>query len=573
MANKGLKKYTKNLRIGLNNVVKTYTNLCKFDSNVIIEIPLLETYVLSPMKLSLYFNYQNRNELGLFGYGVKSNFYSFLTWDQAGFHLKNPDGTIDDYATSGAYNLETQKQMRIEEDDEDTYYVLSDRYNNNITYYDTGNGYANLYEYINGESYSVIRYSNYFSILNGKGDQIKLNISNNLITSVEYYKNNSLKYKATITYSNSFISGIKIYCGTNLIEDISFILEYSNMLSITDNLSDDSIVFAIIGGLVTEVSETHNSYTKNTTSFSYDNNMTTVTSKGEEYKYLFNNDGLFLYEYDNLKNIIKEDYDKTKKVVLSRSNFINYFYDTNIFNDLTIASLVNHNLTITSQTETNIFYNSMFGNTVYHLSGTGYLDKERDFNGAGLDNINLYLFGKNLILNNSDSYVKVTLTLDKEITKKFDNSNLNNNFYDLIFLGVNANNNYNKIKIKIELSNASIIIGGLKLVYKSIGQYFEYNDSGNVIRVNNNSINYNNANMRSYDFGENINYNNYTYNNSMMVTNVNSNYGVKNDITYNLDNQKTGEKLSNSNNTKILEKRYVYTNNFLTSIIRSPFHF
>ena len=47
MANKGLKRYTKNYELAFSNGIKTYSNICSIDSNVIIEIPIIELMILS----------------------------------------------------------------------------------------------------------------------------------------------------------------------------------------------------------------------------------------------------------------------------------------------------------------------------------------------------------------------------------------------------------------------------------------------------------------------------------------------------------------------------------------------
>lgn len=68
--NTGLKNYTKQLTQTVGNVADVSVNINEEDANLIMSLPLLKTIGLSPIDLSLIFNYQNKNEDGLFGKGI-----------------------------------------------------------------------------------------------------------------------------------------------------------------------------------------------------------------------------------------------------------------------------------------------------------------------------------------------------------------------------------------------------------------------------------------------------------------------------------------------------------------------
>lgn len=63
--NTGLKNYTKQLTQTVGNVADVSVNINEEDANLIMSLPLLKTIGLSPIDLSLIFNYQNKNEDGL----------------------------------------------------------------------------------------------------------------------------------------------------------------------------------------------------------------------------------------------------------------------------------------------------------------------------------------------------------------------------------------------------------------------------------------------------------------------------------------------------------------------------
>ena len=132
--NTGLKKYTKQLTQTVGNVADVSVNINEENANLIMSLPLLKTIGLSPIDLSLIFNYQNKNEDGLFGKGIRLNLFSKLIIDSDKITVKNADGSTDVYLSSKGYkNDENQTTIEKVYDDEyeiSYHYKMIDKYGN-----------------------------------------------------------------------------------------------------------------------------------------------------------------------------------------------------------------------------------------------------------------------------------------------------------------------------------------------------------------------------------------------------------------------------------------------------------
>lgn len=113
--NKGLKNYTKQIKKSLDDSGDIYVNVCKQDANVHAIIPLLSSVGPTPIETSLIFNYQNRNDTGIFGKGVKLNWYGKVCKSGDGAIVKNADGSQDAFKyNAGVYKHdETNRVMDI----------------------------------------------------------------------------------------------------------------------------------------------------------------------------------------------------------------------------------------------------------------------------------------------------------------------------------------------------------------------------------------------------------------------------------------------------------------------------
>lgn len=133
--NKGLKNYTKQFTCKVGNV-NANVNLFKTDANMHIELPLISTTGLKTFGTSLVYNYQDREETGIFGKGFKLNYYAKITENGSKITVKNSDGSTDVYDLE-TWNVETQMMAkRIYEGvyNLTSHIELNDRAGNKIIY-------------------------------------------------------------------------------------------------------------------------------------------------------------------------------------------------------------------------------------------------------------------------------------------------------------------------------------------------------------------------------------------------------------------------------------------------------
>ena len=130
MSNKGLKKHIKQLTNKIGNVCLAHVNPYKNDSNLILEMPLLETKGLDPFNVSLIFNYLNRDEENNFKKGMKLNFFSALRQSGSNYIIEESDGTKYTYQLE-VENEETKQTLSRTETNT---YVLKDKYGNKSVY-------------------------------------------------------------------------------------------------------------------------------------------------------------------------------------------------------------------------------------------------------------------------------------------------------------------------------------------------------------------------------------------------------------------------------------------------------
>ncbi len=174
--NTGLKNYTKQLTQTVGNVADVSVNINEEDANLIMSLPLLKTIGLSPIDLSLIFNYQNKNEDGLFGKGIRLNLFSKLIIDSDKITVKNADGSTDVYLSSKGYkNDENQTTIEKVYDDEyeiSYHYKMIDKYGNYRLYSPTNLEYPDFIRTKNGDAFSIEFTYPTKSILNYRGDVI-----------------------------------------------------------------------------------------------------------------------------------------------------------------------------------------------------------------------------------------------------------------------------------------------------------------------------------------------------------------------------------------------------------------
>ncbi|WP_211321024.1 hypothetical protein [Anaeroplasma bactoclasticum] len=288
--NQGLRNYQEAVthKIGSLNVT---INLCPSASNILIQIPTLNTIGVHIMSPILIYNYQLRSSGGVF-WGTKLNYFPTLYKNGNDFYIHNPDGMIDHYSGYNNMNLETDSYISYTYPGRDLY-TLIDKYGNKIEYLECNYSLPYRILYKNGMTINIQSSSNIpMKIDNVCGDEIYFSYNGSYITNLIYYKNNVIKYKTYLSYTNNKLSGVETKVVDNNIEttiEYYTITESTNSLVVKDEIMNYSYTYTLNNDNQV-ISFCDSYYPTNITSLSYSDTIATITDIfGKTIKYYFSN--------------------------------------------------------------------------------------------------------------------------------------------------------------------------------------------------------------------------------------------------------------------------------------------
>lgn len=324
--NKGLKKYTKQLQFET-GLVKTYINPNKNDSNLHINIPLIDMDEPCPLSLSLIYDKLNADTTSIFGKGFKLNTYANIAEKTGKITVTNADGSTDDYVNYA--NIEKYKNgetgMTISRETATSEYgtlikgyIMEDLQGNKIKY-PTSSHYPSTITMRSGASFDLDFVSSPIKLTNNLNEVIKLYKTGQFVTKVTYKDKTIL-----ITYdTNGRIHTISYKRGTTEFGYIVLFLDnacieisdYYNMKSISVNFDangrPDKIHETILD-CDTENLTTIQYFDKESIVEDYLGRVTKIVFDEDDYlEYVVNNEGVVnATEYSHL----------SKKVVYQSTN-------------------------------------------------------------------------------------------------------------------------------------------------------------------------------------------------------------------------------------------------------------
>lgn len=537
MANKGLKNYTKQLTHMIGNAGKANINLNYNDANIIFVLPLIKTIGTSPIELSLIYNHQNRDENLLFGSGMRLNLYAKVLEIDGGYALHHADGSIDYFYEEEEYkNKETQSTLTKVIDDEEEnifHYELKDKYGNIRTWKNLNVEYASTIKAKNGDEVTIDFLSEDKKIYNNRGDTLIFNFVNRAIDFIKYQYNGTTLYTIEFILSrNSWIQTLNYYKGENEIINKTTLSFSTSQIIITDAILNYGVKYLLTNQRVQSFSSGYNNQWNNTTTITYETNKTRVKDYlNNESTIFFDKDDMPLYEIDSEGNVIKTKFDEETKELLSESGFIPV---KNKYQNLLPGENINiftaSGITLSAVTCTDSFFSNILGNTIYKATGTGTLSYRINLNGIATDTITAVIWGKQLTPYSPTSNVKVYLYASGNDTETFEKEIVDNEF-DLITLGLNCKKSYSYIELRFVFSgNASIELGGIQILKKNFGAFYEYDDSGNVTNldrgINNVSLSYHTNNSVATSLGVDSTLYRYEYDDYGQMIKARTAYGV-----------------------------------------------
>ena len=561
MANKGLRRGTKQLETKIGNVATSYVNLNNNDANLIINIPLITLSDPTPLELSLIFNYQTKdtNE-PFFGYGFRLNLYASITTSGSGYLVTTADGASYqyNYTDSGYLNNETRNHISRYSRYGVYYYRITDSKGNYIEYRE-GYNYPSMIHYENGKEIEFDFYSSNKHISSTGLFTLTFSDSSNLITGFTYTNDTSLgTTSVTIGYSSNRINYISVNGLYPNKKQILFTLE-TNKVKVQDNMLYVGGFFDITNGKVSKVTEQYyNSGVDSIeTTIAYDSKKTVVTDYlGNSVSYFFDNDDLLTYELSNKNNAISYKYNSNKLLTYESSLLeLKNVTGTNILGVRNLDYFSRNGISYSTYYESDGILSDEY---VSSISGTGTLNKTVTINGITGENYICYMLVK---VNASTSYL--TLSLNGSSNSTSIRKLSSDGEYELIAVGIHLYTSTTSLTISISTSTSGLYIGGIELLKKDFGTYYDYSSDNDLVTV----VDSHGATTYNYSSHKVIGVTNpdnttisYEYNpTNKKVSKITTSEGCITEYTYTFDTyNETSKCIHNTANTKKIYTRKEY---------------
>ena len=491
--NRGLKSYTKQLTQEIGSA-KACVNINENDANMHIVLPLVKTLGNFPIDLNLIYTHQNRNVTDKhFGKGFKLDCCPLVSFVGDDIIIQNADGSKDLYK-NGVFNTETG--LKVENRGGEIRIIDK---TGNVTSYklDGGTTVSNCismdFSAKNGGKISAV-FGSYIS--NNKGDKIQFTQnSSGYITKAVYTFNGTVVATVNISYLSGKIFSVEYRNQTGTIAKTSILYSASERtITVKDAISGEFIEYTYSGNKIISFKDMGG----RTTSVTYNGKRTTVTDfLGNKSFVIFEKNNFPLYEIDNGFNIVRYEFDKNSKKLISISDPIQARNKDNSIFDCSLRSFTREGIGLLETPFTDEIFNGVIGETVSTITGTGKLTKEINIDGLATDKLTCAVFGK---LTGGSAKVELT-TGNETVTAELKASNQE---YDMVTLGINAKKSYKTVKLTFIFENVVVLLGGVQVINKNLGTFYEYDGNGNMTKasgVSTTQISYNENNMPTQSIG------------------------------------------------------------------------
>ncbi len=490
--NKGLKSYTKQLTQGI-GTAKACVNINENDANMHIVLPLVKTLGNFPIALNLVYTHQNRNVVDThFGKGFKLDGCPLVSFVGDDIIIQNADGSKDLYK-NGVFNTETG--LKVENRGGEIRII--DKTGNVTTYkLDGGTTVSNCmsmdFSAKNGGKITAV-FGSYIS--NNKGDKIQFTQnSSGYITKAVYTFNGTTIATVNISYLSGKISTVEYRNQTGTVAKTSILYSTSNTVTVKNLITGEFLEFTFSGNKITSFKDMGG----RTTAIAYNGKRTTVTDfLGNTSYVIFDDNNFPLYEIDNGFNIVRYEFDKNSKKLISISDPIQARNKDNSIFECSLRSFTREGIGLLETPFTDEIFNGVIGETVSTITGTGKLTKEINIDGLATDKLTCAVFGK---LTGGSAKVELT-TGNETVTADL---KVSNQEYDMVTLGINAKKSYKKVKLTFIFENSAVLLGGVQVINKNLGTFYEYDSNGNMTKasgVSTTQISYNDNNMPTQSIG------------------------------------------------------------------------
>ncbi len=541
--NRGLKPYTKQLTQQVGNAGAISVNVNPNDANMHMTLPLIKTVGPFPIELGLIYNHQDKNTSdSMFGKGFRLNLFSKIKVDGSEIKMLNADGSTDTY-TDGVVNQETQKTVAVNKDDYQVLqgYVVTDQQGNEVRYRLTNLDYPYALSTKSGKTITIDFIASTPTIQNDKGDKIELIKTNSRVSQVLYTYNGTEIFSVKLQYTNDRITSLSYtqLAKTSLQNKTS--IEYGgDYIILKDDISLHRVKVTFdSSNRVVKVSDMFDDESKaRSTTISYSGKKTTITDfLGRKMYRVFDESDMLRYEMDSEGNVVETVFDTESKSILAQSQPIATKNKLpSLFPSDYLAIYSSSGVTVTTEQ----CLEEYVGNSVSRVRGTGYVRYNVECEGLSTDTITAILWGKL-----TKGSVSVTLLTDKRASRTFSKAG---DCFDIVTLGRNAEKSFSSIQIEIGFVDAEIVIGGIQVLKKNFGAFFQYDSNGNATKTGNlgtAEISYGANNLPSQSIGIDSTLISYDYDEKNNLEKATMAYGVTVKNTYDEDNNLIQTKISN----------------------------
>ena len=499
MANKGLKSYTKQIG-GSVGIINYYVNVNKEDSNLILDIPVLESGGINPINLSLIYNHQNRAITSKYGAGINTSYdYKLNEIDSNTINITNPDGSIDSYLYDSENGYYYNKETNMKMNQFLANYTLIDQYGNNMSYL---NNSSYVMNYKNG--HSVAYNCNNTTMVNNNIDKTitySLQATTGNVKQIYLYKNENELMRGTlqINTSTNKLMGIIISNSEGVLEAYEFEFN-SSYIRIYDQKRQYGVKFNINGDSVSSIYEEYYELYENDDgnfeniiadsrmlyTVTYYNNKSKVEDyKGNELNTIYDTDGKILWEYDNQGNMVELKFNEANKIYLKGSP-INL--------DRLNQEIVNMTLSGTSTISLNNIESMGLDEYGFDNVYSFYQEGKLVFNYSPINNINesatvIFMIKPNSTTN-ENNYLEILLeAYDDEGKVKYSRKELLRNKgiinqFRLYTIGLTLYDKVSSIKLTFDNKGEySAYLSDIYFVNRELGMYYEYDSDNNLIKI------------------------------------------------------------------------------------------
>lgn len=511
MSNLGLKPYTKQITQELGGI-NGYVNLNKKDNNIILEIPIISTTKDCPINFSLTYNYQKRTISTIFGNGMYTNFNELIKQGSSLINLLNYDGTKDvftvDSEDADLYkNEETLKEIKKITSQDTTsgyYYLLSDKYGNEMRYDPINMEFPYSIKTKNNDSYTIDNNEDTIIIENKNFEQIIITKETNLITFVHKFSSsascgevNGFCTKLYLDNSNNIskIEYLMFNTGTEIFDvykTINITIS-TNQITLNDLDTNQTLIYTLTNGLVTQIKNYIVEGYERTTNINYVSYYKTIVTNydGKKVLYYFDENYLPVNEIDENGTIVGTKYNNSTKLLDNSFGPMNIVNDeSNLVYNKSLNDFNNDGLSVSKVSSRDSDLIKFIDNDLYEAYGSGTLTLQVNESLLDSDVLTICMCVRNRTTYSSTNYVKMEVLsgYDQCIEHTFTNDSITSQ-YEFIAFSQKVKSNSSSITIKFTLvGGATIQVGNILLYKKSFGAFYNYDENKNLLDIDSGSI-------------------------------------------------------------------------------------